>query len=58
MTPLDRLLLEAVPVRPEPAVHSVWTQHEQDEHWDDLCRAVGTPGMKRPKRPAPSEEAA
>lgn len=54
MTPIERLLQEAVPLRPEPApgTHSLWTEQEQDRHWADLCETVGTPGAKRPERPA------
>lgn len=53
----DRLLLEAIPVRPErpDGTHSLWTEQEQDRHWEELCREVGTPGQKRP---APPVEAA
>lgn len=54
MTPMERLMQEAVPVRvdsPGP-VHSLWTQQEQDRHWADLCQAVGVPGTPRPSRPA------
>jgi hypothetical protein len=53
MTPLERLLQEEIPVRPEtsPGVHSVWTQQDQDRHWTDLANSVGAPGEKRPGRP-------
>ncbi|MGW1796922.1 hypothetical protein ACWCQN_13145 [Streptomyces sp. NPDC001984] len=57
-TPLERLLQEAIPVRSERATHSLWTEQEQDRHWEELCRTVGTPGQKRPGRPATSEAAA
>ncbi|MET9304966.1 hypothetical protein ABZX68_06455 [Streptomyces cellulosae] len=53
MTPMERLMQEAVPVRvdsPGP-VHSLWTQQEQDRHWAELCQAVGVPGTPRPSRP-------
>lgn len=59
MTPLERLLLEAIPTRPQPAPGrepplesrpSVWTPAEQDAHWQGLCAAVGTPGIPRPAR--------
>lgn len=47
MTPLDRLLLEAIPVRPEPAPKSAskpasepWTPEEQAQHRADLDEAV------------------
>jgi hypothetical protein len=51
MNALERLLLEEVPVRPDPPVdaHSLWTQQEQDRHWDDLANSVGRPGEKRPE---------
>lgn len=58
MTPLERLLQEEVPVRPErPAgTHSLWTEQEQDRHWDDLCRAVGAPNdRKHPRRQHPRD---
>jgi hypothetical protein len=64
MTPLERLLQEEVPVRPERAdgTHSLWTEQEQDRHWDDLCRAVGAPNHRkhprRKPRPASTGEAA
>lgn len=43
MTPLDRLLLEAIPVRPAPALKPVaepWTPEEQARHWHDLGEAI------------------
>jgi len=55
-TPLERLLQEAIPVRPERAdgTHSLWTEQEQDRHWDDLCRAIGAPNhRKHPPRKRP-----
>ncbi|MFE9764644.1 hypothetical protein ACFYPC_08955 [Streptomyces sp. NPDC005808] len=57
MTPLERLLLEEIPVRPESASggHGLWTKQEQDRHWDDLAAAIGAAGTKRP---APPSEAA
>lgn len=57
MTPLERLFLEEVPVRPDRPVdvHSLWTQEEQDKHWADLAHAVGQPNAKRPHH---AEEAA
>lgn len=58
MTPLERLLQEAIPMRPAPAVHSVWTEQEQDEHWDDLCRAVRAPNYRKHPRPRRPEERA
>jgi len=58
MTPLERLLLEAIPTRPAPAPDAPrqteltrhWTQAEQDAHWGQLCDEVGTPGAPRPAR--------
>lgn len=43
MTPLDRLLLEAIPVRPPPALRPAaepWTPEEQARHWRDLGEAI------------------
>lgn len=43
MTPLDRLLLEAIPVRPDPApkpASEPWTPEEQARHWADLAEAI------------------
>ena len=49
MSPLDALLLELVPTRPDPAPpRGPWTEQQQDEHWAALCEAVGTPGAERP----------
>jgi hypothetical protein len=53
MTTLDDFLAEAIPHRPtpptpEPPTHHYWTPAEQDQHWQDLCKAVGTPGRPRP----------
>ncbi len=56
MTPLQRLLLEAIPTRPAPApttprqteIAHHWTPAEQDAHWQQLCEAVDTPGAPRP----------
>ncbi|MFS8200504.1 hypothetical protein ACLVWQ_17680 (plasmid) [Streptomyces sp. CWNU-52B] len=48
MTPLERLLLEEIPTRPSPGVHSVWTKQDQDRHWADLAASVGVPNAKRP----------
>lgn len=57
MTPLDRLLAEAIPARPAPAVRpepatpgGYWTRQEQDRHWKALCATVGTPDAQRPTR--------
>jgi hypothetical protein len=49
MTPYERLLLEEVPVRPErpDGTHSLWTEQEQNRHWDDLCHAVGAPNHRK-----------
>jgi hypothetical protein len=51
MNPLERLLLEEVPVRPERpgGDHSLWTTQEQDRHWADLANAVGQPDAQRPQ---------
>lgn len=49
MSPLERLLAEAIPVRPQPATPwGHWTQQQQDAHWQALCASVGTPGAQRP----------
>ena len=73
MTPYERLLQEAIPVKLERPdgkgldgsrrSHSLWTQEEQDRHWDDLCRAVGAPNRRKhppraKKQRADSEAAA
>lgn len=60
MTPLERLLQEEIPVRPESAAggRGVWTQQEQDRHWADLCEAMRRPGDKRPSRAPEDSEAA
>ncbi|MFE2073681.1 hypothetical protein [Streptomyces misionensis] len=51
MSPLERLLAEEIPVRPEPAQPwGHWTQQQQDDHWQALCSTVGTPGAQRPTR--------
>jgi hypothetical protein len=49
-TRLERLLEEAIPVRPvrPDGTHSLWTQQEQDRHWADLADAIGAPVAKRP----------
>lgn len=59
MTPLERLLQEEVPVRPErpDGTHSLWTQQEQDRHWDDLCRAVGARNYRKHPRRKPPRDA-
>ncbi|MGW8703297.1 hypothetical protein ACWGOK_41400 [Streptomyces eurythermus] len=50
MTPMQRLLEEAIPLRPDHAkpANEPWTQVEQDTHWAALCAAVGTPNARRP----------
>lgn len=55
-TPFERLMQEAIPVRPETTAgaHSLWTEQEQDRHWDDLCRAVRAPNYRKRDRPAPA----
>jgi hypothetical protein len=43
LSPLDRLLLEAIPVRPAPALKPVaepWTPEEQAQHRADLDAAL------------------
>ena len=43
VTPLERLLLEAIPTRPDPApkpAHEPWTREEQAQHWADLGEAI------------------
>lgn len=37
----------ARPSRYKPAPRH-WTTAEQDQHWQELCKAVGTPGAQRP----------
>jgi hypothetical protein len=48
VSPLDRLLAEAIPIRPANPHRQPWTQADRDAHWAALCRAVGTPGTPRP----------
>lgn len=53
MSLLDHLIDESIPQRPDPApatppTRRYWTTTEQDQHWNDLCHAVGTPGKPRP----------
>ncbi|RPE39808.1 hypothetical protein EDD90_2826 [Streptomyces sp. Ag109_O5-1] len=53
MSPIEKLLLETVPTRPDPAVRNrPWTQEEQDAHWEALADAIGCPNSPRPTRPA------
>lgn len=43
MTPYERLLAEAIPVRPAPAskpANEPWTPEEQAQHWADLGAAL------------------
>ena len=55
-TPYERLMAEAIPTRPRPAPRpeppprhtEPWTAAEQDAHWAQLCKEVGTPGARRP----------
>lgn len=49
-TRLERLLEEAIPVRPDRPddTHSLWTKQEQDRHWADLADAIGAPVALRP----------
>lgn len=56
MTPYERLMSEAIPVKPAPAPNAPrptgpghhWTPQEQDAHWQQLCEAVGAPNEQRP----------
>ncbi|QLJ01491.1 hypothetical protein HZZ00_10965 [Streptomyces sp. NEAU-sy36] len=48
MSPYDRLMAEAIPIRPVDPNRRPWTQQEQDAHWAALCTVVGTPGAQRP----------
>lgn len=50
MTPMQRLLEETIPLRPNHAkpAGEQWTREEQDTHWAALCTAVGTPNARRP----------
>ncbi|MGQ5576727.1 hypothetical protein [Streptomyces sp. ECR3.8] len=57
MTPLEQLAQEEVPLRPASAplaaraYQPYWTPAEQDQHWADLCAAVGAPAnTQRPQR--------
>jgi hypothetical protein len=58
VTPLERLLQEEIPIRPESSTggRGLWTKQEQDRHWEDLCRTVGTPNAKRPEPAAAARE--
>jgi hypothetical protein len=43
VSPLDRLLAEAIPTRPDPApkpAHEPWTVEEQTQHLADLNAAL------------------
>ncbi|MEW2300245.1 hypothetical protein AB0958_09720 [Streptomyces sp. NPDC006655] len=57
MNALERLLLEEIPTRPAPAIHSQWTKQEQDRHWEDLADGLGIPCRPRPEHP-PTDQAA
>ena len=51
MTPLERLLLEAIPVRPDPApAREPWTPEEQARHRADLLEALDGWHYDRPRR--------
>jgi hypothetical protein len=58
VTPLERLLAEAIPVRPAPPPNRprtagsarCWTPAEQDAHWNALREAVGALHEQRPTR--------
>ncbi|MEU5596861.1 hypothetical protein [Streptomyces sp. NPDC020298] len=65
MTAINDLYAEDIPTRPEPAPSrprpytSMWTRAEQDQHWQELCAAVGTPDAQRPRKtPAARQNAA
>jgi hypothetical protein len=49
-TRLELLLEELIPVRPDHpgGTHSLWTQQEQDRHWEDLADAINVPVALRP----------
>jgi hypothetical protein len=49
-TRLERLLEEAIPVRPTrpDGTHSLWTQQDQDRHWEELADAINAPVALRP----------
>lgn len=41
MTPYERLMAEAIPVRPAPPQKTgAWTPEEQAQHWADLAEAL------------------
>lgn len=48
LTPYERLLAEAIPVRPDAPRYGAWTDAERDAHWQALCKAVGVPDSPRP----------
>ena len=65
MSPLERLLQEAIPLRPKPVERPApatpggyWTADEQDEHWEALCRAVNAPNHQRPTQAPAAPHAA
>jgi hypothetical protein len=58
MSPLDRLLAEAIPIRPANPHRQPWTQQQQDAHWAALCHAVGTPDTPRPNETATARQTA
>lgn len=48
MSAYDRLMAEAIPIRPANPNRQPWTDTDRDRHWQALCREVGTPGAQRP----------
>jgi len=43
VTPMERLMQEAIPTRPTPAPkppHEPWTPEEQARHWAELGEAI------------------
>jgi hypothetical protein len=50
VSPFDRLLAEAIPIRPTNPARQPWTQADRDAHWAALCHAVGTPDTPRPNQ--------
>lgn len=58
MTAIDDLLAEDIPHRPDPApprprtYQPTWTPEEQDQHWADLCNAIGVRNERQPRTAA------
>jgi hypothetical protein len=52
-SPYERLMAEAIPVRPtppEPGTSSPWTPEQQAQHWADLAEALDGWTYNRDKR--------